>query len=117
MLHATNCEARAECDLCSSIREHESIRLREFVREMRRTRFNQWLEQYGTLCLFHGTTIRPMLPEEHTQIIAKVMKSNQKQLEELLESFATRAQNGGRTGGGVLGRAAEFLVAQRGLTR
>ncbi len=106
-----------DCDLCWSIREHEIARLREFAREMQRSKFAEWVEHYGTLCRFHGAMLRPMLPEEHAQIIAKVTQNNQQQLEELLESFAVRARSGGHTGGGVLGRAAEFLVAQRGLTR
>jgi hypothetical protein len=107
----------AACDLCSSIRLNESDRLREFVREMNRTRFARWLEQYGTLCRFHGTSLHSMVSEEQARIIAKVIKSNQQQLEELLESFAAKARNGGHVGGGILGRAAEFLIAQRGLTR
>jgi len=106
------------CDLCWAIRAHEMVRLREFAHEMQRRKFAEWFERYGTLCLFHGVTMRPMLPEEHAQIIAKVAENNQHQLEELLASFAAKAQSGGgHAGGGILGRAAEFLVAQRGLTR
>lgn len=107
-----------DCDLCWSIREHEIVRLREFAREMQRgKKFAEWVEKYGTLCRVHGATLRPMLPEEHAPIIAKVIENNQQQLEELLESFAAKARSGGHAGGGILGRAAEFLVAQRGLTR
>jgi hypothetical protein len=58
-----------------------------------------------------------MVNDEDARIIAKVMKSSEEQLEELLESFAAKARSGGHAGGGILGRAAEFLVAQRGLTR
>lgn len=105
------------CDVCSTIREHEVTRLRELATEMRRTRFAQWLEQHGTLCHFHGASLQDMVSEEHARIVAKVMRNNQQQLEELLESFAAKARNGEHAGGGVLGRAAEFLVAQRGLTR
>jgi hypothetical protein len=108
---------RIDCDLCWSIREHEIARLREFAREMQRSKFAEWVERYGTLCRFHGAVLGPMLSEEHAQIIAKVIKNHQQQLEELLDSFAARARSGGHTGGGILGRAAEFLVAQRGLTR
>jgi hypothetical protein len=107
----------AGCDLCCSIREHEIARLREFAHEMQRSKFVEWVEQYGTLCRFHGATLCRMLPEERAQIIMKVIENNQQQLEELLESFAARVRSGGHAGGGILGRAAEFLVAQRGLTR
>jgi len=107
----------ASCDLCTSIREHEATRLRELATEMRRTRFSQWLERYGTLCSFHGKSLQFMVSEEHAWIITKVIKNNRQQLEELLEAFASKARSGEHTGGGALGRAAEFLVAQRGLIR
>jgi len=58
-----------------------------------------------------------MVQEEHARLIAKVLGNNQQQLEELLESFATKARSGEHAGGGILGRSVEFLVAQRGLTR
>ena len=105
------------CGLCSSIREHEVARLRELATEMRRTRFAQWLEQHGTLCHFHAASLQSMVPEEYARIITRVIRNNQQQLEALLASFAAKARSGEHAGGGVLGRAAEFLVAQRGLTR
>jgi hypothetical protein len=108
---------RIDCNLCGSIREHEIARLREFVNEMQRGRFAQWMERHGTLCRFHGASLQSMVNDEDARIIAKVMKSSEEQLEELLESFAAKARSGGHAGGGILGRAAEFLVAQRGLTR
>jgi hypothetical protein len=105
------------CGLCSSIREHEVARLRELATEMCRTRFAQWLEQHGTLCHFHAASLQSMVPEEYARIITRVIRNNQQQLEALLASFAAKARSGEHAGGGVLGRAAEFLVAQRGLTR
>lgn len=106
-----------DCDLCSSIREHELGRLREFALDMQRAKFAEWFGTYGTLCRVHGIRLLPMLSKEHVEIVAKVTKDNKQQLEELLESFAAKARAGEHSGGGILGRAAEFLVAQRGLTR
>jgi hypothetical protein len=121
MLRGANSEKgqkeHIDCDLCWAIREHEMARLHEFAHEMQRRKFAEWLERFGTLCRFHGAVLRRKLPEEHAQIVAKVTENNQHQLEELLETFAAQAQSGGHAGGGILGRAAEFLVAQRGLTR
>ncbi len=37
------------------------------------------------------------------------------ELEKELEEFLQQAKRGNHAGGGVLGRAAEFLVAQRGI--
>jgi hypothetical protein len=121
MLRGTNSSEigreHTDCDLCWSIREHQFTRLQEFAREMQHGKFAEWVEQYGTLCHYHGTALDSMLPPEHARIISNVMDNNRQQLEELLESFAEKARSGCHAGGGILGRAAEFLVAQRGLTR
>ena len=37
------------------------------------------------------------------------------ELEQELDEFLQQAKRGEHTGGGVLGRAAEYLVAQRGI--
>ena len=106
-----------DCDLCSSIREHEAVRLREFAHEMQRAKVAEWVAQHGTVCRAHGEMLRSMLREGDAQIIATVMKNNQQDLEELLQLFAEKMRSGGHGGGGILGRTAEFLVAQRGLRR
>lgn len=106
-----------DCDLCSAVREHEIARLREFASEMQRAKFAEFVGNYGTLCRFHGSTLISFLPQEHAKIVNSMMENNQQELERMLQSYAATVQSGGRSGGGILGRTAEFLVAQRGLTR
>ncbi|MGA7921687.1 MAG: hypothetical protein WCA38_18650 [Candidatus Acidiferrales bacterium] len=43
------------------------------------------------------------------------MSRKARELEQELQEFLQHAKTGDHTGGGVLGRAAEYLVAQRGI--
>jgi hypothetical protein len=113
---ATNGEV-PECDLCNVLRAHEAQRLREFANEMRGTRFADWIEKYGTVCLFHGAELASLLDPEQAELVKKVMKNNERELRDILTIFLTKARQGTHAGAGVLGRVAEFLVAQRGITR
>lgn len=105
------------CDLCNAIRAHEAVRLREFAQEMQRSRFAEWIERYGTVCRFHGAELASMLDADQAELVKKVVENNERELEDVLSAFAAKACRGGHAGGGVLGRVAEFLVAQRGITR
>jgi len=106
-----------DCDLCTSVRAHEIERLKEFERDMQRERFADWIQNYGTVCRWHGEELQSMLPSSQAQAIKKLLAANERELQEALVIFARKARHGGHAGGGILGKAAEFLVAQRGITR
>lgn len=114
---ATGQDSHHLCDICLLVREHESTRLQEFRMEMRRKMFVEWLRNYGTVCRVHGEQLCKDLSGEQGGIIQAVMGHNEQELEAALTSFCLKAEHGEHDGGGVLGRAAEFVVAQRGLTR
>ena len=90
---------------------------RKFAREMRRKIFLEWIERYGTVCRFHGKQLIAMLPEREAAVIASLIAHNEDELKESLRTFMAKIGPGKHAGGGILGRGAEFLVAQRGLTR
>ncbi len=113
----TNPEALTPCDLCTLLREHELTRLQEFAREMRRKVFLEWIERHGTVCRFHGKQLIAMLPQHEAAVIASLVAHNEDELKESLRIFMAKIGPGKHAGGGILGRVAEFLVAQRGLTR
>ena len=112
-----NPEALTPCDVCTLLREHERTRLQEFAREMRRKVFLEWIEKYGTVCRFHGKQLIAMLPEHEAAVIGSRIAHNGDELKESLRTFMAKIGPGKHAGGGILGRVAEFLVAQRGLTR
>jgi hypothetical protein len=55
------------------------------------------------------------VPASLQKIVEKLRIKNKAELETELEEFLQHTRQGDHTGGGVLGRAAEFLVAQRGI--
>jgi hypothetical protein len=74
-----------------------------------------WLQQHATFCLRHIHGLKNRVPARLQKIIEKLRIKNKAELEAELEDFLQQARQGDHTGGGVLGRAAEFLVAQRGI--
>ena len=74
-----------------------------------------WLQQHATFCLRHIHELKNRVPATLQKIVEKLRIKNKMELEAELEEFLQQAKKGDHTGGGVLGRAAEFLVAQRGI--
>ena len=103
------------CDLCRSLREEEEARLDELVRQMRRPMFLNWMERHGTLCLTHAARLRSRVPVRQQPKIAAIVARTADELRQEMAGYIADAEPGSRAGGGVLGRAAEFLVGQRGL--
>lgn len=109
-------DVHVSCDTCALLREHERARLREFAREMQRRSFLSWIERHGTVCRVHAKQLIAILPESAAAVIASIVARNRGELKESLGAYLSNLSEG-KHGGGVLGNVAEFLVAQRGLTR
>jgi hypothetical protein len=104
-----------QCDLCMKINEEKEVRLREIAEQLRQPRLRSWLHDYGILCSRHGREVMAKAPEDLQRNIQELMARNSREMAETLEGFLQRVETGSHVGGGVLGRAAEFLVAQRGI--
>jgi hypothetical protein len=65
--------------------------------------------------VFHGREVMAKLPEDSQRSILELMTRNSGEIVEVLGDFLQQVQKGSHAGGGVLGRAAEFLVPQRGI--
>ena len=72
-------------------------------------------ETQGTLCLDHARKVKEFVPLRLRTLIDEVVERNRAELRQELETFHEQLKHGIHTGGGLLGRAAEFLVGQRGL--
>jgi hypothetical protein len=104
-----------ECDLCNRMQEEKERRLGEIVDQLQEPRLRSWLHDYGMLCSRHGRDVMAKLPEPLQKSVQELITSNRREIAETLEDFLQRVKQGSHVGGGVLGRAAEFLVAQRGI--
>jgi hypothetical protein len=103
------------CDFCELLIAEEESRIAELLQKMRVPSFLEWMRVHGTLCLRHADRLMAHLAPKDREIIAELLARTAGNLEEDLAAYAKHAQQGAHNGGGVLGRAAEFLVSQRGI--
>ncbi len=76
----------------------------------------QWFRTNATLCIPHGLKLRRKLPIALISRIDSAMESYRQQLSADLEHLRNELlPESDRIGWGAVGRAAEFLVSQRGL--
>jgi hypothetical protein len=111
----TSTASPSSCTACNKVREEGSTRLKEVTRELERPAMALWFEQHATFCLRHVHELKNRAPASSQKLIEKLRIKNKLEIEAELEEFLEQVRKGDHTGGGVLGRAAEFLVAQRGI--
>jgi len=111
---AARSDGTIECTLCSEISAEEERRIREFVGCIHRKNVSDWLRQSAVLCIPHGVKLRGQVQPVIAARIDTIVESARRQLVEDLEILRNTPQ-ADRPGWGALGRAAEFLVSQRGL--
>ena len=109
----TSHEATA-CSICNEIVAEEDRRIREFVSCIQRTDVSDWLRTNAVFCIPHGIKLRRHVPPVVAARIDAIIEKCRQQLTQELESLRNKPE-AERPGWGSLGRAAEFLVSQRGL--
>jgi len=82
---------------------------------LERPTFRGWMQQNGVLCVRHARKLSEILPASLQQVVEGALERTNAALEKELKEFFAQTTKGTHTGAGVLGRAAEFLVAQRGV--
>ncbi len=104
-----------DCDLCNRMHKEKQRRFVEIVEQLEQPGLRSWLHDYGMLCSRHGRELMIELPEPRHGTIQELIARNSGEIVEILQGFIRRVREGNHAGGGVLGRAAEFLIAQRGI--
>jgi hypothetical protein len=104
-----------QCDFCKRMETEKQTRINEILEALGRPGLRSWLHEHGILCLRHGRELVGRLPEALQKTFEEAMSRKARELERELQEFLQHAKAGDHTGGGVLGRAAEYLVAQRGI--
>jgi hypothetical protein len=102
------------CDICNEIVAEENRRIREFVSCSHRTDVSDWLRENAAFCIPHGTKLRRQVQPVVAAHIDAIIENCRQQLTQELQSLRDKPE-AERPGWGSLGRAAEFLVSQRGL--
>ena len=110
----TNASTAESCNVCDEVRAEEDLRIRELATCLHRPDVANWLRTEATLCIPHATKLRLQLPPVLASRLDAMVRGYRQQLKEELDQL--RNEPGlDRIGWGALGRAAEFLVSQRGL--
>lgn len=104
-----------ECSLCHRVLAEEKERLRELAQKFGSAMFVQWMKTHGSLCLDHARKLKEFVPLRFRSLIDQIVERNRTEFVQELETFREQLKHGIHEGGGLLGRAAEFLVGQRGL--
>ena len=110
-------DADSQCSFCSRLVKQEVVHIRELITQMQAGLVLDWMKRQGTFCLLHGEHVRQLAPSEFHPVIDEILRRSAKAVETDLENLLHRTESGKGTGGGVLGRAAEFLVSQRGINQ
>lgn len=102
------------CSICVLLQEEEDFRIREFVVCIEHKLVAQWLRSQAVLCMVHGAKLKRNASPIFTAAINAIMERYRRQLvDELTRLRREHLPDAERWG--VLGRAAEFMVLQRGL--
>ena len=104
----------AACDICKEVSAEEDRRIRELVSCIHRRDVADWLRGAPVLCIPHGTKLRRQVQPVVAARIDTIIENCRRQLIQELQSLRDKPE-ANRPGWGSLGRAAEFLVSQRGL--
>lgn len=107
-------KADSQCGICDAVLTEEDMRLREFVCCLPRSEVSDWLRGSAVLCIPHGMKLRRQIPPELTARIDAIIENYRQLLAQELQHLRDDPEQD-RAGWGALGRAAEFLVSQRGL--
>jgi hypothetical protein len=105
----------SNCDMCERIRIEKEARIKEMAQELDRPALRDWLRGQGMFCVRHGRELTAQLTGSLRKTLEETMMRNTIELSQKLTEFLNHAKAGDHAGGGVLGHAAEFLVAQRGI--
>jgi len=106
----------SSCAGCRKIHQEEVERLKEVTGELERNSLTgMWLKEHARFCLRHMVELKKQVPASLQKPLDEMSSRGVAELELELREFLQQARLGDHSGGGVLGRAAEFLVAQRGI--
>jgi hypothetical protein len=111
----TQLRQRSKCDFCRCIHEEETARIEELSEELNRPAILEWMQKYGAICTRHAPLLMKQVPAHLRKEIAGILQRTKASLNQELQTFLKQTNTGLHIGGGVLGRAAEFLTAQRGI--
>jgi len=104
-----------DCWLCNQLRVAEDRAVSDLSSNAGRASLNVWLKDGGTFCAPHAAKLRRSSDPDTASLIEESDSRKRSELVTTLRALTSHERGGGTEQAGVLGRAAEYLVSQRGL--
>lgn len=104
-----------DCSLCAWIAQEEDRELGEFVQILDIPEHLLRFQKNGGLCIPHARKLFDRVPNDLRDEIILALQRQAVELRRELVTLSRNAKAGITTHAGLLGRAAEYLVANRGL--
>ena len=105
----------AQCDLCRRTSEEENARIERFAQQLSEASHPLALINLWQLCLPHGRKLLGRVPQPLRPSTLLAIGRHTAELRQKLTTLARDAKARIPVRPGLLGRAAEYLVAKRGL--
>ena len=105
-----------ECSICLRLEQEEVLRTSELITAFGRRSVLEWMKKQAVLCLPHGLRLRNQAPIGLRALIDQVLDRRAAELRATLTRLTAEAARGESRRCGVLGRVAEYLTAQRGIS-
>ena len=115
LLEARSAPGSHECSICLHLEQEEVLRIQELIGALDRKSVLNWLRSHGALCLPHGLRLKEYAPITLRGLFDGLLDRRASELQQALKGLAGGATPGNSGQSGVLGRAAEYWVAQRGI--
>lgn len=109
------CNGSRPRSFCERLRETEQAQLKELIGQMHRNLVLDWMKRHGALCRPHAARIRQIAPVRFRGAFEEVEHRTVAELDSELQNLLSRSATREKSGAGVLGRVAEFLMSQRGI--
>lgn len=102
------------CDICFLLQKEEDLRIREFSIFLGSALVAEWQKNQPEICIIHGVKLMHGAPQLLASTIRSITERYRMRLVADLTHLRDESQHDASKGG-LIGHAAEFLVAQRGL--
>jgi len=107
---------RHECSICIRLEQEQILRTQELIAGLERKSVLEWISKQGTVCLPHGVGLRSEAPAPVRKIIDQLLERRTSELKAALRHLLRDLSPESNQHSGLLGRAAEYLVSQRGVS-
>lgn len=115
LIETCSAQAHHECSICLRLEQEQILRTQEFVAALGRKSVLEWIAKHGVVCLPHGARLRTEAPTPARNLIDRLLEKRTSELKSALSQLLDDVSHGAQHGG-LLGRVAEHLVAQRGIS-